>query len=134
MKDALGIIYTSKDDLSLRELTAHRSIAALPVAGRYRIVDFLLSNMVNSGVRNVGVITQRNYRSLMDHLGAGKEWDLHARNNGLFILPPFINGEKGGEYSCAVPGRSWWCLPTATRYIPLPTSPCSGSTRKPART
>ena len=88
MKDALGIIYTSKDDLSLRELTAHRSIAALPVAGRYRIVDFLLSNMVNSGVRNVGVITQRNYRSLMDHLGAGKEWDLHTRNNGLFILPP----------------------------------------------
>ena len=102
MKDALGIIYTSKDDLSLRELTAHRSIAALPVAGRYRIVDFLLSNMVNSGVRNVGVITQRNYRSLMDHLSAGKEWDLHTRNNGLFILPPFINGEKGGEYSGAL--------------------------------
>ena len=99
MKDAMGIIYTEKDDLSLRELTSQRSVAALPVAGRYRIVDFLLSNMVNSGVRNVGVITQKNYQSLMDHLGAGKEWDLHTRNNGLFILPPFINGSKGGEYS-----------------------------------
>ena len=99
MKDAMGIIYTEKDDLSLRELTSQRSVAALPVAGRYRIVDFLLSNMVNSGVRNVGVITQKNYQSLMDHLGAGKEWDLHPRNTGLFILPPFINGDKGGEYS-----------------------------------
>lgn len=99
MKDAMGIIYTTKDDLSLRELTSHRSVAALPVAGRYRIVDFVLSNMVNSGVKNVGVITQKNYSSLMDHLGAGKEWDLHTRNNGLFILPPFINDENGGEYT-----------------------------------
>ena len=99
MKDAMGIIYTTRDDLSLRELTTHRSVAALPVAGRYRIVDFVLSNMVNSGVKNVGVITQKNYSSLMDHLGAGKEWDLHTRNNGLFILPPFINDENGGEYT-----------------------------------
>lgn len=99
MKEAMGIIYTTKDDLSLRELTTHRSVAALPVAGRYRIVDFILSSLVNSGVRNVGVITQKNYNSLMDHLGAGKEWDLHTRNNGLFILPPYINDENGGEYS-----------------------------------
>jgi glucose-1-phosphate adenylyltransferase len=99
MKEAMGIIYTSKDDLSLRELTTHRPIAALPVAGRYRIVDFILSSLVNSGVRNVGVITQKNYNSLMDHLGAGKEWDLHTRNNGLFILPPYINDENGGEYT-----------------------------------
>ena len=98
MKDAMGIIYTTKDDLSLRELTTQRAVAALPVAGRYRVVDFILSNMVNSGVRNVGVITQRNYHSLMDHLGSGKEWDLHTRNNGLFILPPFLTRENGGEY------------------------------------
>ena len=99
MKDAMGIIYTTKDDLSLRELTTQRAVAALPVAGRYRVVDFVLSNLVNSGVRNVGVITQRNYHSLMDHLGSGKEWDLHTRNNGLFILPPFLTRENGGEYS-----------------------------------
>ena len=98
MKNVMGIIYTNKDDLSLRELTNQRSVAALPLAGRYRVVDFILSSMVNSGVRNVGVIMQRNYRSLMDHLGSGKEWDLHTRNNGLFLLPPFVTQENGGEY------------------------------------
>lgn len=99
MYDVMGIIYTSKDNLNLRELTTNRAVAALPVAGRYRIIDFTLSNLVNSGVRNVGVIAQRNYHSLMDHLGSGKDWDLHTRNNGLFILPPFLTRENGGEYS-----------------------------------
>ena len=98
MRQVMGIIYTTKDDLSLRELTSQRAVAALPVAGRYRMVDFLLSSLVNSGVRNVGIITQRNYHSLMDHLGSGKEWDLHTRNNGLHILPPFMNRENDGEY------------------------------------
>ena len=98
MKNVMGIIYTNKDDLSLRELTNQRSVAALPLAGRYRVVDFILSSMANSGIRNVGVIMQRNYRSLMDHLGSGKEWDLHTRNNGLFLLPPFVTQETGGEY------------------------------------
>ena len=97
--DVMGIVYTSKDDLTLRELTSQRAVAAIPVAGRYRIIDFIISNMVNSGIHNVGVIAQKNYHSLMDHLGSGKEWDLHTRNNGLFILPPFLTRENGGEYS-----------------------------------
>ena len=99
MNDVMGIVYTSKDDLTLRELTSQRAVAAIPVAGRYRIIDFTLSNLVNSGVRNVGIIAQKNYHSLMDHIGSGKEWDLHTRNNGLFILPPFLTRENGGEYS-----------------------------------
>ena len=99
MKDVMGILYTSRSELSLRELTANRSVAALPVAARYRLVDFLLSSLVNSGVRNVGVMMQGNYHSLMDHLETGKAWDLHTRNNGLFILPPFLTRENGGEYS-----------------------------------
>lgn len=99
MNDVMGIIYTEKDNLNLRELTMNRAVAALPVAGRYRMIDFTLSNLVNSNVRNVGVIAQKNYHSLMDHLGSGKEWDLHTRNNGLFILPPFLTRENGGEYS-----------------------------------
>ena len=66
MINTMGIIYTTKDDLTLREMTASRAVAALPVAGRYRMIDFVLSNMVNSGVRNVGVIMQKNYHSLMD--------------------------------------------------------------------
>ena len=94
MKDVMGIIYTSKNELSLRELTAQRSVAALPVASRYRLVDFLLSGLVNSGVRKVGVMMQGNYQSLMDHLGTGKAWDLHTRNNGLYLLTPgsSVNG------------------------------------------
>ncbi len=97
-RDLMGIIYTSRNDLTLRELTVSRAVAALPVAGRYRIIDFVLSSLVNSGVRNVGVIMQKNYHSLMDHLGSGKEWDLHTRNNGLRILPPFLTRENLGTY------------------------------------
>ena len=99
MKDVMGIVYTSKDDLTLRELTSQRAVAAVPVAGRYRIIDFGISNLVNSNIRNVGIIAQKNYQSLMDHLGSGKEWDLHTRNNGLFILPPYLTRENGGEYA-----------------------------------
>ena len=95
MNSVMGIIYTSKDEYALRELTSNRSVSALPVAARYRLIDFLLSNLVNSGVRNVGIMMQGNYQSLMDHLGSGKEWDLHTRNNGLFLLPPFRNNGNG---------------------------------------
>lgn len=99
MKDVMGIIYTGESDARLRELTMTRAIAALPVAGRYRVIDFLVSSMVNGGIRNVGVIMQKNYHSLMDHLGSGKEWDLHGKNEGLHILPPFLTRENIGVYS-----------------------------------
>ena len=99
MKNVMGVIYTGENDLRLRELTQVRAIAALPVAGRYRVIDFLVSSMVNSGMKNVGVITQKNYHSLMDHLGSGKEWDLHGKNDGLHILPPFLTRENIGVYS-----------------------------------
>ena len=99
MNDVMGIVYTSKDDLNLRELTSQRAVAAIPVAGRYRVIDFTISNFINSNIRNVGIIAQKNYRSLMDHLGSGKDWDLHTRNNGLFILPPFLTRENNGEYA-----------------------------------
>ena len=99
MKDVMGIIYTGEKDSFLRELTLQRAIAAVPVAGRYRVIDFFVSAMVNSGVRNVGVIMQKNYHSLMDHLGSGKEWDLHGKNDGLYILPPFLTRENVGVYN-----------------------------------
>ena len=88
MKNVMGVIYTGENDARLRELTLIRAIAALPVAGRYRVIDFLVSSMVNSGMKNVGVITQKNYQSLMDHLGSGKAWDLSRKNEGLYFLPP----------------------------------------------
>ncbi len=98
MKDVMGMIFTGSNDARLRELTTTRAIAALPVAGRYRVIDFLCSSMVNAGIRNVGIITQKNYHSLMDHLGSGKEWNLHGKINGLHILPPFLTRENVGLY------------------------------------
>ena len=96
LKNVFGIIYTGEENMNLIELTARRAVGALPVAGRYRVIDFMLSNMVNSGIRNVGVIAQKNYNSLMDHLGSGKEWDLSRKNDGLFILPPFDSSYNRG--------------------------------------
>jgi len=99
VKDIMGIIYTGDRDNQMKELTADRAVAAVPICGRYRIIDFPLSAMVDSGIRNVGVITQKNYNSLMDHLGSGKEWDLHGKNEGLHILPPFLTRENVGVYT-----------------------------------
>lgn len=97
MKNSMGIIFSEGNDYKLNQLTQKRSVAALPIAGRYRLIDFALSNMVNSSIINVGVPTQYNYSSLMDHLGSGSEWDLARKNYGLFILPPFAS--KGGTVS-----------------------------------
>jgi glucose-1-phosphate adenylyltransferase len=67
MKDTMGLIYTVENGIDLKDLTQKRSIAAIPFGGRYRVIDFALSNMVNSGINNVGIITQSNYSSLMDY-------------------------------------------------------------------
>ncbi len=90
MQNVMGVINLSEENgcLDLNELTRHRCIASVPFGGRYRIIDFVLSNMVNSDIYNVGVITLDKYRSLIDHMGSGKEWDLHRKRDGLFILPP----------------------------------------------
>jgi glucose-1-phosphate adenylyltransferase len=97
-RDAFGLIYAGEQNINLRELVYSRSVGALPIGGRYRAIDFTLSSMVNSGVRNVGVIAQKNYHSMMDHLGSGKEWDLSRKNDGLFILPPFYTSDNNGSY------------------------------------
>lgn len=97
MKDALGIIFGEGTDAGLGSLTAMRSLAAVPIASRYRIVDFILSSMVNSDITNVGIITQKNYKSLMDHLGTGKEWDLNRKIGGMILIPPFSSRETMGN-------------------------------------
>lgn len=98
MKNVMGLILTGWKNLRLKELTAVRSSSAIPVGGKYRAIDFVLSNMVNSGITNVGVLTQYSFRSLMDHLGSGKEWDLDRRYDGLFIFPPSLSGDDSGWY------------------------------------
>ncbi len=85
----VGIIFSNMHDDRLRELTDIRTMGSVPFGGRYRAIDFPLSNMVNSGVNKVGIVTKSNYQSLMDHLGSGKAWDLSRKREGLFILPPF---------------------------------------------
>lgn len=98
MENAFGLIYTGDASMQLRELTFSRSVAAVPFGGRYRCIDFMLSDLVNTGIYNVGVIAQKNYHSLMDHLESGKEWDLHRKRDGLFILPPFVTHDNTGAY------------------------------------
>lgn len=92
--NVLGIIFSNMHEELIRELTDNRTMGSVPFGGRYRLIDFTLSNMVNSGINKVGVITKVNYQSLMDHLGSGKAWDLSRRRDGLFILPPFGNSTE----------------------------------------
>jgi glucose-1-phosphate adenylyltransferase len=89
MKDMHGLIYTLRSDPTLGELVAKRNSASIPFCGRYRIIDFILSGMVDAGILDVGVIMERDYQSLLDHLGSGKDWDLARRRGGLRLLPPF---------------------------------------------
>ncbi len=88
--NAVGIIFSSINEKSVHELTKQRTMASVPFGCRYRLIDFALSNMVNSGINHVGLVTHYNYQSLMDHIGTGKDWDLARRQGGIKILPPYI--------------------------------------------
>lgn len=87
--NALGIIFPNSYDSTVPELVTERLMASIPFASRYRMIDFILSDMVNSGISNVSLIVRKNYHSLMDHLGSGREWDLSRKKGGLNIMPPF---------------------------------------------
>ena len=91
-----GIIFSYERRNDLRELGDIRSAASLPFGGRYRAVDFALSNMVNAGVTDVGVVLHGRYQSMLDHLGSGKDWDLSRKRGGLKILPPFNYQKEWG--------------------------------------
>ena len=91
--NALGIIFPNSYDNTVPELVTERAMASIPFAGRYRMVDFVLSSMANCGISNVSIVVRKNYHSLMDHLGTGREWDMARRHGGLNIVPPFA--EKG---------------------------------------
>ncbi|MDD2492782.1 MAG: glucose-1-phosphate adenylyltransferase subunit GlgD [Bacilli bacterium] len=85
----LGLIFSNIHSKEVFEITQNRTIASTPIGGRYRLIDFTLSCMVNAGISNIGIITKSNYQSLMDHIGSGKEWDLARKRGGLVILPPY---------------------------------------------
>ena len=95
---AVGVVFSNIHDDNVPELSHQRTMGSLPYGGRYRLIDFALSNLVNSGVTTVGIITKNNYQSLMDHLGSGKDWDLARKTGGLVLLPPFGAIDNGGLY------------------------------------
>ncbi len=91
MANVLGLIFANMHESGISDLTKVRTLASVPFGGRYRLIDFTLSNMVNSDIDNVGIITKDNYLSLMDHLGGGDEWDLSRKTGGMHLLPPYGN-------------------------------------------
>lgn len=103
MKSILGIIIAFDNDNNLREITDHRTVSAVQWGGRYRVIDFMLSNMVNSGIYRVGLLMKDKYQSLIDHIRNGKDWDLSRKNSGITLLPPYSYSTKAsplvtGEY------------------------------------
>ena len=78
-----GLIFSNIHDNNVPEFTSVRTMASVPFGCRYRLIDFPLSNMVNSGITKIGIITHNNYQSLVDHLGTGKDWDLARRSGGI---------------------------------------------------
>lgn len=94
MGNVLGLVFANMHDTTLGDMTKNRTMGSVMFGGRYRLIDFPLSNMVNSGISEVGVITKSNCQSLLDHLGSAREWDLARKKGGLYILPPFGNVES----------------------------------------
>ena len=94
MGNVLGLVFANMHDTTLGDMTKNRTMGSVMFGGRYRLIDFPLSNMLNSGISEVGVITKSNYQSLLDHLGSAREWDLARKKGGLYILPPFGNVES----------------------------------------
>ncbi|WEK55561.1 MAG: glucose-1-phosphate adenylyltransferase subunit GlgD [Candidatus Cohnella colombiensis] len=98
----LGVINLIHEADEMESLTANRCLATVPFGGRYRLIDFVLSSMVNSGVPKVAVFAHTKYRSLTDHLDSGSNWDLHRKQRGLYVLPPSLEDQtdfgKGDLY------------------------------------
>ncbi|MBQ3870741.1 MAG: glucose-1-phosphate adenylyltransferase subunit GlgD [Clostridia bacterium] len=111
-----GIIFSNIHDKNLPELTRLRTMASVPFGCRYRFIDFTLSNMVNSGVTSVGIITQTNYQSLADHIGTGKDWDLATRAGGVKLISPHITAFANDHIRSHISSRLE-SLKSATVYI-----------------
>lgn len=91
MNNIMSVIFASDNETKLNDLTLHRTTASLPFCGRYRFIDFTLSNLVNSGITRIGIMTRSNYSSLMDHIRMGRDWDLNRKNSGIAVFPPYAS-------------------------------------------
>lgn len=92
--NAAGIIFSNLDQHTISELTVDRTLAAIPFGCRYRLVDFCLSNMINVDISNILIVANYNYRSLVDHIGSGKDWDLARRKGGIQMIAPFMTARS----------------------------------------
>ena len=117
----MGIIFSNMHDEWLGELTGIRTAGSIPYGGRYRLIDFTLSAMVNSGMKDIGVVTRQNYQSLMDHVGSGRAWDLSRKFGGLRFLPPHARGvaSSDGHPGCleALAGRLGYLRAIDAEYV-----------------
>ncbi|MDR2047171.1 MAG: glucose-1-phosphate adenylyltransferase subunit GlgD [Clostridiales bacterium] len=102
MSNIMSVLFASDNENKLNELTIHRTPASLPFCGRYRLIDFSLSNLVNSGVTTIGIIARNNYNSLMDHIRMGRDWDLNRKNSGLAVFPPFVTNMSRDLYKSKI--------------------------------
>lgn len=122
-----GIVFSNMHDAKLPELTQIRSFGSVPFGGRYRLIDFVLSNMVNARISRVGIVTKSNFKSLMDHLGSGRDWDLARKGGGIVLLPPFAQAGSGiyrnrlealiGTYEFVVHSQSEYFVISDCNYI-----------------
>ena len=95
---ALGIIFPNAYDRMVPELTTERVMASIPFGGRYRMIDFILSSLVNNDISNITILVRENYNSLVDHLESGRSWDLVRKNGGLKIFPPYFQKNMGAYH------------------------------------
>lgn len=96
--NTMGILFAADAESHLNDLTIHRTTASLPFGGRYRLIDFALSNLVHANITTIGVVTRNNYNSLMDHLRMGRDWDLNRKNSGLTLFPPYVFNSSHAVY------------------------------------
>ena len=122
MKNVMGLVFANIYDSSLGQLTNKRTQASLPYGGRYRQIDFTLSNLSNAGVRNISIVTQYNYQSLMNHIGSGEEWDLELEDGGLEFITPFAMGVSGsfrGKLEAVAAASSNYLARSKEEYVIL---------------
>ncbi|GHU57731.1 glucose-1-phosphate adenylyltransferase subunit GlgD [Clostridia bacterium] len=120
MAGVLGLIFSDMHDMTITELTKMRTTGSVPYGARYRLIDFPLSNMANSGISQIGVVTKSNYQSLLDHLGAGGEWDLSRKTGGLQLLPPYGQANISGLYKGrldALSGIAHYIVKAKAEYV-----------------
>lgn len=98
MNNIMGVVFASNLETKLNELTIRRTPASLPFCGRYRLIDFTLSNFVNSGITSIGILTKNNYNSLMEHIRMGRDWDLNRKNSGIAMFPPYAHNQSKDVY------------------------------------